>query len=115
MTEAMIYSLIGELANGQVYPYVAPLTSEGEPSINAPWIIYSVNGADYDDTLCGSSECNESIQIDIYADSIDEAQKLRKEAVNLASTLGITKLQFINMYEHDTSLYRATAEFELMS
>ena len=41
MTEDDLYPLLAPLAGGQVYPYVAPLDSDGKPSISPPWVILS--------------------------------------------------------------------------
>ncbi|MEJ1741282.1 hypothetical protein SMA57_28030, partial [Escherichia coli] len=35
MREATLYSLLSQLAGGQVYPYVVPLT-EGKPAVSPP-------------------------------------------------------------------------------
>ena len=40
MTEDDLYLLLKPLAGGQVYPYVAPLGSDGQPSISPPWVIF---------------------------------------------------------------------------
>ena len=42
MTEDDLYPLLEPLAGGQVYPYVAPLGSDGKPSVSPPWIIFSI-------------------------------------------------------------------------
>lgn len=41
MREATLYSLLSQLAGGQVYPYVVPLT-EGKPAVSPPWLVFSV-------------------------------------------------------------------------
>ncbi|MEQ5456351.1 hypothetical protein ABN299_19600 [Escherichia coli] len=38
MNEDNIYALLSPLAEGRVYPYVAPLGSDGKPSVSPPWI-----------------------------------------------------------------------------
>lgn len=50
MTEADIYPLIGELAGGNVFPYVAP---SGTP---APWIVFLLPSAVSEDVFCGQAE-----------------------------------------------------------
>lgn len=40
MREATLYSLLSQLAGGQVYPYVVPLT-EGKPAVSPPWLVFS--------------------------------------------------------------------------
>ncbi|MGQ7110061.1 hypothetical protein ACUOFC_10815, partial [Escherichia sp. TWPC-MK] len=42
MTEDDLYPLLASLAGGQVYPYVAPLGSDGQPSVAAPWVVFSI-------------------------------------------------------------------------
>lgn len=41
MREGTLYSLLSQLAGGQVYPYVVPLT-EGKPAVSPPWLVFSV-------------------------------------------------------------------------
>lgn len=41
MREATLYSLLSQLAGGQVYPYVVPLT-EGKSAVSPPWLVFSV-------------------------------------------------------------------------
>lgn len=56
MTEDNLYLLLKPLAGGQVYPYVAPLGSDGQPSISPPWVIFSLISDVTADVLCGQAE-----------------------------------------------------------
>ncbi|WP_455852691.1 tail completion protein gp17 [Pantoea endophytica] len=111
MTEAGIFSLIGHLAGGQVYPYVAPLNAAGDPAVKAPWVIFSISES-YGDTLCGPAEENGMLQVDVYALSTDEARSIRELAVAALMPLEFTQMQKGNGYETDTGLYRATLEIQ---
>ncbi|ORM66123.1 tail completion protein gp17 [Pantoea rwandensis] len=114
MTESSIFALIGGLAGGQVYPYVAPLNAQGDPAITAPWIVFTVVSEVFGDTLCGPAEENGALQVDVYASSTDDARSLR-EAVAVALTpLNFTQLNKTNGYESETGLFRATLEVQSM-
>ena len=55
MREATLYSLLSQLAGGQVYPYVVPLT-EGKPAVSPPWLVFSVVSDTASDVLDGQAE-----------------------------------------------------------
>ena len=55
MNEDNIYALLSPLAEGRVYPYVAPLGSDGKPSVSPPWIIFSIVDDVSVDVLCGQN------------------------------------------------------------
>ena len=55
MNEDNIYALLSSLAEGRVYPYVAPLGSDGKPSVSPPWIIFSIVDDVSADVLCGQA------------------------------------------------------------
>lgn len=52
MREATLYALLSQLAGGQVYPYVVPLT-EGKPAVSPPWLVFSVVSDIASDVLDG--------------------------------------------------------------
>ncbi|WP_293797049.1 DUF3168 domain-containing protein [uncultured Pantoea sp.] len=112
MTESDIYPLIGGLAGGQVYPYVAPLNAEGEPSVRPPWVVFTIVSETFGDTLCGPAEENGTLQVDVYALTTDEARSIREQAVNALSPLDFSQMRKENGYEPDTGLYRATLEIQ---
>lgn len=112
MTESSIFDLIGGLAGGQVYPYVAPLNAQGEPAITAPWVVFNVVSEVFGDTLCGPAEENGSLQVDVYASSTDEARSIREEVAIALAPLHFTQLNKTNGYESDTGLFRATLEIQ---
>lgn len=55
MREGTLYSLLSQLAGGQVYPYVVPLT-EGKPAVSPPWLVFSVVSDTVSDVLDGQAE-----------------------------------------------------------
>ncbi|WP_413499185.1 hypothetical protein [Buttiauxella gaviniae] len=112
MKESDIYSLISNLAGGRVYPYVAPLNAEGEPSILPPWVIFSVISENFGDTLCGPAEEDGALQVDVYALTTDEARSIREQVVSMLSPLKYSQMSKKNGYESDTGLYRATLEIQ---
>ncbi|MHA8112667.1 tail completion protein gp17 [Kosakonia cowanii] len=114
MTEADVYSLIGALADGQVYPGVVPLNSQGEPAVAPPWIIFTLVDQVYGDTLCGPAEEDTALQVDVYASSVDEARALREQAIAALTPLAFTRLSKTGGYEPETGLRRATAEVHVL-
>jgi hypothetical protein len=114
MTEADVYSLIGALADGQVYPGVVPLNSQGEPAVAPPWLIFTLVDQVYGDTLCGPAEEDTALQVDVYASSVDEARALREQAIAALTPLAFTRLSKTGGYEPETGLRRATAEVHVL-
>lgn len=114
MTESSIYKLIGDLAGGQVYPYVAPLNAQGDPAITPPWVVFAVVSEVFGETLCGPAEENGSLQVDVYASSTDEARILRESVALALASLRYTQLNKTNGYEPETGLFRATLEIQSM-
>lgn len=110
MTESYIYSLIGDLAGRKVYPYVAPLNAKGEPSIQPPWVIFTIVSENYGDTFCGPAEEDGNLQVDVYSLNTDEARHIREQIISALLPLEFTQMRKRNGYESDTGLYRATLE-----
>lgn len=113
MTEADIFSLIGALADGQVYPDVAPLNETGSPAIVAPWITFTFVSQNYGDTFCGTAEENSALQVDVYASTTDEARAIREEVAAALVPLRYTQMSKTGGYEPDTGLRRATLEVSI--
>ena len=112
MNEAQVYSLIGSLASGQVYPYVVPLNEAGEPDIQPPWVVFTIISESFGDTLCGPAEENSALQVDVYSHTIDESRTIREEAVAALVPLKFTQMRKRNGYEPETGLFRATLEIQ---
>lgn len=112
MTEAGVYALIGHLASGQVYPYVAPMKPTGEPDIQPPFVIFTVVSEVFGDTLCGPAEESGNLQVDVYSLSPDESRQIREQVSLALSPLNFTQLRKTNGYESDTGLFRATLEIQ---
>ncbi|WP_312838432.1 DUF3168 domain-containing protein [Pantoea piersonii] len=112
MTESQIYPLLSELSGGQVYPYVVPLNPQGEPSVSPPWLVFTVVSEVFSDTLCGPAEENGTLQVDVYASTLDEARAIREQAAAALVPLNFTQLRKTNGYETDTGLYRAALEIQ---
>lgn len=107
MTEVEAYTLLATLADGQIFPYVAP---QGTP---APYVIFILPTTTYDQVLCGQGAPATSLQIDVYAKSIDEARAIRQQARNRIEALLPVDLMELQDYEADTALYRATLEVQI--
>ena len=110
MTEADIYLPLSGLAGGQVYPYVAPLSPDGNVSISPPWLVFSLPQENSADVFCGAAESMTTIQIDVYSLKVDEAREIRRLAINALTPAGITEIRKYQDYEPDTRLYRSTFE-----
>ncbi|ELD3476631.1 DUF3168 domain-containing protein [Enterobacter hormaechei] len=115
MNEDNIYALLSSLAEGRVYPYVAPLGSDGKPSVSPPWIIFSIVDDVSADVLCGQAESSTSVQIDVYSLTIKEARSIRDHALEAVKSLAPTEITKIQGYEPDFRLYRATIDFRVTS
>lgn len=108
MTEAQIYSLLGSLCNGNVFPYVAPLNTP------TPWIVFSLPTATGDDVFDGQSGYTAtSLQIDVYSKSIDEANQIMGQVELEIKPLMPVSLLKTKGYEPDTGLKRATLEVQV--
>ncbi|MDU1953386.1 DUF3168 domain-containing protein [Atlantibacter hermannii] len=113
MTEADIFELIGALADGQVYPDVAPLNSAGEPSVAPPWVTFTLVSQVYGDTLCGPAEENTSLQVDVYASTVDEAREIREQVIAALSPVHFTQMIKTSGYEPEGGVRRATLEVQI--
>ncbi|HFR4563168.1 TPA: DUF3168 domain-containing protein [Enterobacter sichuanensis] len=113
MNEDNIYALLSSLAEGRVYPYVAPLGSDGKPSVSPPWIIFSIVDDVSADVLCGQAESRVSVQVDVYSTTITESRALRELALASLKPLNPTEVVKIPGYEPDYRLYRATLDFKV--
>ncbi len=115
MTEADLYPLLSQLADGQVYPYVAPLSDDGQPSISPPWVIVSLVSDVSTDVLCGQAESRVSVQIDVYSLTIEEAKAISDDALNAVKPLKPGNISKMRGYEPDHHLYRYTLEFQVIA
>ncbi|ELM7725496.1 DUF3168 domain-containing protein [Escherichia coli] len=113
MNEDNIYALLSPLAEGRVYPYVAPLGSDGKPSVTPPWIIFSIVDDVSADVMCGQAESRVSVQVDVYSTTIKESRSLRDLALSSLKPLNPTEVVKIHGYEPDRRLYRATLDFKV--
>ena len=112
MTEDDLYPLLAPLAGGQVYPYVAPLGSDGKPSISPPWVIFSIITDVAADVLCGrrvfcfgAGRCHSS--------TITEARTIRNMALDALQVLRPANVVKTPVYEPDLRYHRATLEFQV--
>ncbi|EMH4927488.1 tail completion protein gp17 [Serratia ureilytica] len=113
MTEADLKSLLKPLVNGQAYPHVVKLTAEGHPAVKPPWIVYSLPSEDIAYVFCGPAETAITIQIDVYADTVDEATVIRNLAMEAVKPLAPSEMRTFKDYEPETALYRASFEFRV--
>ena len=76
---------------GRVYPYVAPLGSDGKPSVSPPRIIFP-SSMMFPLTCCVAAESRVSIQVDAYSTSIKEARALVEDALVALRPLNPTEV-----------------------
>lgn len=115
MTEDDIYALLAPLADGRVYPYVVPLGSDDLPAVAAPYIIFSIPTDVAGDVFCGQAESTLHIQIDVWAETNDEARALRLEALSRLEVLSPTEVTKIPGYDTTTHLHRAMLEITVIA
>lgn len=114
MTETDIHPLIAGIANGNVYPYIIPLNSEGEPAISPPWVVFSFVSQLSADVLCGPAETASSVQFDVYAITIAQAREICGEVIAALSPLSPGEQMKTHGYDTETALYRATVELQFI-
>ena len=115
MSESDLYSALKNLAGGQVYPYVAPLGSDGKPSVSPPWVIFSIVSDVSGDVFCGQAESRASVQIDVYSLNITEANTIRDNALVAMHPLQPASVARTTGYEPDFHYYRATLELTVIT
>lgn len=113
MTEADLNPLLKPLVGGQAYPYVVKLTAEGTPAVKPPWIVYTVPDENRADVFCGSAETAYMAQIDVYADTAEEAKALRAKAEQAITVLSPAEIHLFSGHEPETGLFRASLEFRV--
>ncbi|MFP1591547.1 DUF3168 domain-containing protein [Escherichia coli] len=113
MREAILYSLLSELAGGQVYPYVVPLT-EGKPAVSPPWLVFSVVSDVSADVLGGQAESRMTVRMNVWADGPDLAREIREQAMSAVRPLAPFAVSQTQGYDSDSGLNRATLEFQVM-
>ena len=99
MTEDDLYDLLSTLADGRVYPYVVPLGSDGLPAVSTPYVIFSIL----------------RIQVDVWAETNDEARALRLDALARLQVLSPVEVTKIPGYDTTTHLHRATLEITVIA
>ncbi|MEB7742266.1 DUF3168 domain-containing protein [Escherichia coli] len=114
MREATLYSLLSQLAGGQVYPYVVPLT-EGKPAVSPPWLVFSVVSDVTSDVLGGQAEARFTVQIDVWASGPDEADEIREQALEAVEALAPASVFRMQGYDPVSRLSRATLEFQVIA
>lgn len=114
MREAKLYSLLSGLADGQVYPYVVPMT-DGRPSVFPPWLVFSVVSDAASDVLNGQAESRIAVQIDVWATTPDGADGIREQALDAVRELAPSVISKTQGYDPDSRLSRATLEFQVIA
>lgn len=114
MTESDVYPLLMSLAGGQVYPYVVKLNPQGKSAVEPPWVVFSLSST-FGDVLCGPAEERVSLQIDVYAKTVNDARAIRSQA--LSRIAGLNPSQLINQQfkDSETGLWRALLEVQVIN
>lgn len=114
MTEADIKPYLKPLVGGRVYPYVVKLNAQGKPAVSPPWIVFSLISETDADVLNGQAETVISLQIDVYARSIDLAGAIRADVLEAIKSMRPSSISRTGGYESDTGLYRSTVEVQIL-
>lgn len=109
MIENKIYDTLSDLCNGKVFPLVA------EETATAPYIIFTPVYFSKKDTLCGTAETNNTIQIDAYHDIYNELLILKDNIINKLEALPIFNINLVQSYESETRLYRVKIEVKIIN
>ncbi|HBU5856674.1 TPA: DUF3168 domain-containing protein [Klebsiella pneumoniae] len=115
MTEDDLYDLLSTLADGRVYPYVVPLGSDGLPAVSTPYVIFSIPTDVAGDVFCGQAESTLRIQVDVWAETNDEARALRLDALARLQVLSPVEVTKIPGYDTTTHLHRAILEITVIA
>ncbi|AYE16594.1 TPA: DUF3168 domain-containing protein [Escherichia coli] len=115
MTEDNVYALLKSLVDGRVYPYVVPLGSDNLPAVDVPYIVFSIPSDVSGDVFCGPAESTLHIQVDVWADTNDEARAIRLDALARLEVLSPTEVTKIPGYDTATRLHRATLEITVIA
>ena len=110
--EAIVYGALESLANGQVYPDVAP------PNTTAPWITYQSAGGQSFGTVDGAtpSTRNARMQIAVWARSRLGAAALMEQAFQALANPTVKAVPIgapVSVFENDTLLYGSRLDFSL--
>lgn len=108
MIENQINDALSDLCDGRVHPLYA-----GEKA-QAPFIVYTPVSNVKKDTLCGTAESNNTIQIDVYHDIYDELLILKDNIINKLESLPIFNINSTQSYESETRLYRIMIEIKII-
>lgn len=114
MTEDVLYDLLSTLADGRVYPYVVPLGSDGLPAVSTPYVIFSIPTNVAGDVFCGRAESTLRIQVDVWAETNDEARALRPTPRSPAGTF-TCRGDKNSGYDTTPHLHRATLEITVIA
>ena len=85
------------------------------PAVAAPYIIFSIPTDVAGDVFCGQAESTLHIQVDVWAETNDEARALRLEALSRLEVLSPTEVTKIPGYDTTTHLHRATLEITVIA
>lgn len=109
MIEIQINDALKTLCDGRISPLVATQGTQ------APYICYTKISEVYGDVMSGQSYVEYCFQIDVYANTLFEAETILKQAYLILQPLKPFNVSNHHDYESDTELYRATLEFFLLN
>lgn len=95
------------LANGHVYPLVAP---KGTPT---PYVVYGVPTSTSDSTFCGAGPHAHSVDINCWAPSLELALEMRDAAIAALSGLAEGEYTEFEGYDQDTGDFNAGVELRV--
>jgi hypothetical protein len=83
--------------------------------VAAPYIIFSIPTDVAGDVFCGQAESTLRIQVDVWAETNDEARALRLDALARLQVLSPVEVTKIPGYDTTTHLHRATLEITVIA
>ncbi|CAB3795509.1 DUF3168 domain-containing protein [Pararobbsia alpina] len=110
--EAIVYAALETLANGQVFPDVAPAKTP------APWITYQAVGGQAFNTVDGETPAlrNARMQISVYATTRLGAALIMEQAFQALVNPAVKAVPIggpVSGFEKDTLLYASTLDFSI--
>lgn len=110
--EAIVYTALSTLANGQVYPDVAPANT------TAPWVTFQAAGGQSFPTVDGAtpSTRNARMQIAVWSRSRLEAASIMEQVFQALVNPTVKSVPIgapVSVFEKDTLLYGSRLDFSI--
>jgi hypothetical protein len=110
--EQIVYSALGGLAGGSVYPDVAPAHTP------APWVVYQAVGGQGSAYVDGTAQAtrNSRVQVTVWSDTRLSAADLMEACYQALVNPTVKAVPIgspVSIYESDTLLYGSRLDFSI--